>query len=211
MKLTISRPVQLALAITLVGTAVALLRPPPVELPILTAWTGSPAGGIRLPTPVQPAQSDPPWLRPQLPEPVAPPAPPAESGPSAPPPLAPAGPDDAPPLPAAPLASEPAAPDIVYLGRIIRDGKTQVFLASGGGEPLVLKAGDLLHGSWAIQAISSAHITLKHVHSGETQVIAMGGNASGAPSGSPHGGASGQVGQRFLGSSPADIHIQPVH
>jgi hypothetical protein len=90
---------------------------------------------------------------------------------------------------------------------MIRDGKTLAFFASGGGEPAVLKAGDVLNGRWTIQSISSANVTLQHLHSGETRVIAMGGGTGSAQP----GGGTGQVGQGFLASSAADVHIQPVN
>ncbi|WP_175873179.1 hypothetical protein [Burkholderia sp. BCC0397] len=214
MKLTVSKPVQLVLASALVTAAVTLLRPDSIELPMLTERPDSGAIAARTPTPEQTAQSDAPWLRPQLPEPIATQAPMSQSGSSGPiglPPLPPAGTlarsDNPPPLPSGSVASQPSAPDIVYLGRMIRDGKTQVFFASGGSDPVVLKAGDVLDDSWTIQSISSTNVTLKHLHSGETRVIAMGG---GTGSAQPGGGAS-QVGQGFLASSPADVHIQPVN
>lgn len=214
MKPIVSKPVQLALASALVIAAVALLRPDSIELPMLTERPDSGAIAARMPMPGQTAQSDAPWLRPQLPEPVATQAPMSQAGLSGPiglPPLPPAGTfassDSPPPLPSGSVASQPSAPDIVYLGRMARDGKTQVFFASGGSDPVVLTAGDVLNGSWTIQSISSTNVTLKYLHSGETRVIAMGG---GTGSALPSGG-TGQVGQGFLASSAADVHVQPVN
>jgi len=210
-KLTVSKPVQFALAVVLVSAAVSLLRPDSVELPMLTERPDSGAIAARTPTPEATAQANAPWLRPQLPEPIATRAPMAQSGPSGLPPLPPAGTlagsDDPPPLPSGSVTSQPSAPDIMYLGRMIRDGKTRVFFASGGSDPVVLETGDVLNGSWTIQSISSTNVTLKQLHSGETRVIAMGG---GTGSAQPDDGA-GQVGQGFLASSAADVHIQPVN
>ncbi|MFL9867545.1 hypothetical protein PQR67_25500 [Paraburkholderia fungorum] len=97
-----------------------------------------------------------------------------------------------PPLPAALVQ-----PDVVYLGRMIKDGKVQVFFASSG-DPVVLGTGDVLNGRWRIQAISTTAVTLHHLQTGETRQVAMGGSAD------PHPGsvATVQIGQRFLASQP---------
>lgn len=213
MKRTVSRPVQLALTIALVGATVSLLRPDPAELPMLTERTDSGAAA-RTASPGQAEASDALWLRPQLSEPIATRATMVEAEPSGLPPLPPGGPlagsENHPPLPEGPVVSrtsQTSAPDIVYLGRMIRDGKTQVFFASGGGTPIVLNVGDVLDGSWALQSISSMNVTLRHLHSGEIRLIAMGGSTGSAQP----GGASDQIGQRFLASSPSDVHVRPVN
>jgi hypothetical protein len=90
-----------------------------------------------------------------------------------------------------------AQPDVVYLGRMIKDGKVRVFFASNG-DPVVLGVGDELNGSWRVQVISTTEVTLHHLQTGETRRVAMGGSAD------PHPGsvATVQIGQRFLSSQP---------
>jgi hypothetical protein len=97
-----------------------------------------------------------------------------------------------PPLPAA-----LKQPDVVYLGRMIKDGKVQVFFASTDG-PVVLSTGDVLDGIWQVQAISTTDVALHHLHTGETRLIAMGGGADPRPIGV----TPTQVGHRFLASQP---------
>ncbi|MGA7817960.1 hypothetical protein [Caballeronia sp.] len=132
-----------------------------------------------------------------LPDPVTPKA--AVQQASGMPPLPPTGvaleANATPPLP--PLPAALMQPDVVYLGRMIKDGKVQVFFASNG-DPVVLSAGDVLNGSWRVQAISTTDVTLHHVQTGETRLIAMGGGADPRPTGA----APTQVGQRFLASGP---------
>lgn len=210
MKRTVSVPVQLVLAATIVGSVVSLLKPDPVELPVLMERADKLPPDSRTTVPSRAEQPDAPWRRPWLPDPMTTADAPEPKTASNLPPLPPAGSlastDNPPPLPSSP-PSRPTAPDIVYLGRMIRDGNTQVFFASSGGEPIVLSQGGMLDGSWKIQSISSTNVTLRHVHSGETRSIAIGGRASG---GQP-GGMPAQVGQGFLASNPADVQIQPVH
>jgi len=185
MKLIVSRPVQLMLAVTLVSTFVFQLQPDTTKFPILTEQADNAPLGTRIPMPLRAEHPDVPWLRPQLSEPAATQAPIA--GPAQPddlPPLPPAGTlagsDTLPPLPHASSASHAAGSDIAYLGRMIQDGKTQVFLTAGSGEPAVLSVGDLLDGSWLIQSISSTNVTLRRMDSGETRMVEMGGGAGSA-------------------------------
>ncbi|WP_208457815.1 hypothetical protein [Burkholderia sp. BCC0405] len=198
------------LAATIVGSAVSLLKPDPVELPVLTERAEKPPPDSRTTVPSRADQPDAPWQRPRLPDSMTTAEAPKPKIASDLPPLPPAGSlasmDRTPPLPS-PAPSQPSAPDIVYLGRMIRDGNTQVFFASSGGEPIVLSQGGVLDGSWKIRSISSTHVTLRHVHSGETRSITMGDRAGG---GQP-GRMPAQVGQGFLASHPADVQIQPVH
>lgn len=197
MRLTVSTPVQSVLVVTIVGSAVLLLRPEPVELPPSIVARTSAATGPQIAAPKVARQEDRPWSRPLLPEPVAPKAVALQS--SGMPPLPPAGfmPDanSTPPLP--PIPATLIHPDVVYLGRMIKDGKAQVFFASSG-DPVVLSAGGVLNGSWRVQAISATEVTLHHLQTGETRQVAMGGSAG------PHPGnvAPVQIGQRFLASQP---------
>ena len=107
-----------------------------------------------------------------------------------------ARPNPVPSLP--PLPAALAQPDVVYLGRMVKDGKVQVFFASNG-DAVVLSAGEVLNGNWRIQAISTTDVTLRHLHTGETRLIAMGSTANPRPGDV----APVQVGQHFLASLPA--------
>ncbi|WP_322026521.1 hypothetical protein [Burkholderia sp. BCC1977] len=209
MKLTVSTPMQLVLAATLVGSVVSLLQPDPAELPVLTEPTDNASAGSQATALVRADQPDVPWQRPRLPDPAETANAPASNAASGPPPLPPAdslsNPDNPPPLPSA----EPprsTARDIVYLGRMIRDGKTQVFLASNGKEPIVLGRGGVLDGNWTIQSISSTNVTLRHVHTGEARSIAMGSGTGSRQTDE----APTQLGQGFLAGNPADVQVHPV-
>ncbi|WP_124823693.1 hypothetical protein [Burkholderia stagnalis] len=211
MKLAVSTPVQLVLAVTLVGSAVSLLQPDSVELPILVEQASkSPAA----PHGAGPARIEPsaaPWQRPQLPDPTVADGAKSQATPSGLPPLPPVGvhvgSSHPPPLPSDAAPPPSPAQDIVYLGRLIRDGKTQVFFASNGGDPVVLNIGDVLNGSWKIQSITSTSVTLRHIRSSETRLIAMGGSAGDTL----RDGTSTQVGQGFLASNPAGVQVTPVN
>jgi hypothetical protein len=211
MKRALSPPVQLAMTITLIGTVVSLLQPEPVDLPPRVASAN--------PTPATPRQDDPahaeasasPWQRPQWPDPVAAGLASAASTSSDVPPLPPASTLAAsattPPLPSNAPPAPPATPDIVYLGRMIQDNKIRIFFASNGGDPVVLGAGEILNGSWKIQSVTSRAVTLTHLRSGEIRQITMGGGQGDTP----RGGNTTQVGQHFLASNPAGVHVQPVN
>lgn len=211
MKLALSPPVQLAMAVTLIGTIVSLLQPEPVELPPRIASANSPPASPRQGGPSDAEASVPPWQRPQWPDPVAADLASAVSAPSDIPPLpraeTRAGSDATPPLPSNAPPTLPATPDIVYLGRMIQDDKTRFFFASNGGDPVVLGSGEVLNGSWKIQSVTSSAVTLTHVRSGETRQIAMGGGLDETSRGS----GTTQVGEHFLASNPAGVYVQPVH
>jgi hypothetical protein len=200
MRLTLSTSVLCLLVATAVCSVVLLLRPEPVELVLPVLVAKSPSTEPRIATSAKVRQEDRPWGRPLLPEPAASAvSAPAGQTPSGLPPLplqsteSNTGP--IPPLP--PLPAAMAQPDVVYLGRMVKDGKVQVFFASNG-EPVVLSTGDILNGTWRIQAISTTDVTLHHLQTGETRLIATGGSAAPRPSGI----APAQVGQRFLASQP---------
>lgn len=197
MRLTVSTPVQSVLAATIVGSVVLLLRPEPVELPLPIVARISSATGQQTAAPKITHQEARPWSRPLLPEPVTPKAVvPQASGL---PPLPPSGfkPDTNPTPPLPPIPAALMQPDVVYLGRMIKDGKVQVFFASNG-DPVVLSVGDVLNGSWRVQAISTTQVTLHHLQTEETRQVAMGGN----PDPHPSSVATVQIGQRFLASQP---------
>ncbi|MFL9903456.1 hypothetical protein PQR71_35890 [Paraburkholderia fungorum] len=197
MKLIVSTPVQSVLVATVVSSVVVLLRPESVELPLPVVARTSAATGRQIVAPKTAHQEDRPWNRPLLPEPVAPKAVVLQA--SGLPPLPPSRfkPDANPTPPLPPIPAALMQPDVVYLGRMIKDGKVQVFFASNG-DPVVLSAGDVLNGSWRVQAISATEVTLHHLQTGETQQVATGGSAD------PHQSsvATVQIGQRFLASQP---------
>ncbi|CAG4902084.1 hypothetical protein [Paraburkholderia gardini] len=198
MKLTVSTPVQWLLVAAMVSAVALLLRPEPV--------------GLSLPAPARPSSraarqitakeivhpDDRPWRRPVLPESVEQQAVVGQASalPPLPPPGAPPDTNPLPPLP--PLPAALAQPDVVYLGRMIKDGKVQVFFASSG-DAVVVSAGEVLNGNWRVQAISTTDVTLRHLRTGETRLIAMGSTANPRPGDV----APVQVGQRFLASLPA--------
>jgi hypothetical protein len=195
MRLTVSTPVQLVAMTTVVGSVVLLLRPEPIELLLPPVARTSSVAGRGAAAPTIADRDERPWGRPVLPDPVTP-KPPNQQA-SGMPPLPGAGvtpdTDSTPPLP--PLPTELKQPDVVYLGRMIRNGKVQVFFASNG-DPVVLSAGEVLNGTWRVQDISTTNVTLHHLHSGETRLIPTGGSADPRPIGA----ASTQVGHRFLAS-----------
>jgi hypothetical protein len=197
MRPTVSTPVQSVLVATIVGSVVLLLRPEPVELTLPVASRTSAATRQQIAAPKIANREDRPWSRPMLPETVAPRtvAPKTSELPPLPPPGFNPDAGSTPPLP--PLPAAPMQPDVVYLGRMIKDGKVKVFFASNG-DPVVLSTGDVLNGSWRVQAISTTEVALHHLQTGETRRVAMGGSTD------PHPGsvATVQIGQRFLASQP---------
>jgi hypothetical protein len=198
MKFAVSVPVQLMLAATIVTSIVSMLIPESVEHPIHVRSAAaskstphSPAGDTR-------ASGERPWVRPMLPDVIVaksanptltgtPPLPPSdaklEHGPT-------------PPLP--PIPTAPTPPDVTYLGRMIKDEKVQVFLASNGGNPVVLHEGEVFDSNWRVESISPTNVALQNLQSGENRLIAMGGNTEPGT----RGIASVQIGQRFLASGP---------
>jgi hypothetical protein len=197
MNLTVSTPMQLVLMATVVGSIFLLLRPEPVELPLPPVARKLPSVGRENAASKTSDRDDLPWTRPVTPDLVAPM--PTVLQASGMPPLPGAGVTPVagatPPLPPFPDAMR--QPDVVYLGRMIKDGKVQVFFASNG-DPVVLSAGEMLNGIWRVQEITPTDITLHHSQTGETRLIATGGSAdthttSAAPT---------QVGHRFLANQP---------
>lgn len=198
MKLTVSTPVQWLLVVAMVSAVALLVRPEPVELslPVSTRTPSTTGRHIAAAEIVHP--DDRPWRRPMLPEPVAQQTVVGQASALPPLPSAGATPDTNPAPPLPPLPAALAQPDVVYLGRMIKDGKVQVFFASSG-DPVVLGPGEALNGSWRVQAISTTDVTLRHLHTGETRLIAMSGTVNPRPGDV----VPVQVGQRFLASLPA--------
>lgn len=211
MKVALSTPVQILLAVTLVTSTVAILQPTPVDLPSSTLETSASRKSHRLTEASTAETSSAPWERPQASDPIEADAEQPQTAASDVPPLPQGGlrsdSESVPPLPAGSVSRPSPTQDIVYLGRMIRDGKTQVFLSSSGTTPVVLSSGEVFNGSWKIQSISSTAITLTHLHTGESRVVAMGGGSSDSTQDHP----TTQVGQRFLTSNPAGVYAQPVN
>jgi hypothetical protein len=197
MNLTLSVPMQLILTAAIVASAVALLRPDPAELPSTDLAHDKPDAGRQAAarSPVQ--QGERPWKRATVAQAtVVKRSPPSDSEVPPLPSGAASTADTAgmPPLP--PPPEEPSHPDVVYLGRMIKDGKTQIFLASRG-QPFVLRQGDMLDGTWVVQSISDHDVTLRHVGNGEIRLIATGDATA------PHhaGAMPAQIGPRFLATN----------
>jgi hypothetical protein len=197
MKLTVSTPVQLVLMTTVVGSIFFLLHPESVELPLPPFARNTSTAGKKIAASKIPEREDRPWSRPVVPDAVAPKATTHQA--SGLPPLpgdgVPASAGPTPPLP--PLPDAMKQPDVVYLGRMIKDDKVQIFFASNG-DPVVLSAGEVLNGIWLVQEITPTDVTLHHLQTGETRLIATGGSAGTRSTDA----APTQVGHRFLASQP---------
>jgi hypothetical protein len=199
MRLNVSTPVQLILAATVAGSIVLLLRPEPEELSLPVFQPKSTATAGPLAASDSERRESRSWNRPQVSEPTASKV--AAVNKSGIPPLPPAGAtaDASPTPPLPPLPAALNSPDVIYLGRMIQDGKEQVFFSSNG-EAVVLGMGDVLNNNWRIQSISPTSIELHHVRTDETRLIATGGSGAALPVGK----APGQVGQAFLRSAPSN-------
>lgn len=198
MNLTTSPPVQLVLTATIVGSAVVMLRPDPVERPVLPSVKSESHRALEHTVPSPGHESDPPWKRGELPEPAQPKnaSPETMTAPPLPTQVGVASDAEAaPPLP--PPPSGQAQQDIVYLGRMIKDDKVQVFLATHG-EPFAVSQGDVLNSSWLVQSVSPASVTLRHLQSGKILVIAT--EHSPVPDSTDVKAV--QIGPRFLASDP---------
>jgi len=203
MNLTLSSPVQLILTAAIVSSAVAVLRPDPVDLPssdLAQSKRGKPrqAG---TPNPVDQAELE--WKRAAVPEPSVPNASPMSVTDVPPLPTGSVPAADAAGTPPLPPPAEPAQPDITYLGRMVKDGKVQIFLASRG-QPFVLRQGEALDGTWLVQSISERDVTLRHAGSGETRLIPT-GNAN--PLHRPEA-QSTQIGPHFLATSAPQHQVE---
>jgi hypothetical protein len=197
MRLAVSAPMQLVLVATVVGSVVLLLHPEPAELPLPVSARTLSAAEKRIAAQDTSPREDRPWSRPPLSEPAITKAAvqPVSGMPPLPPPGVESDASATPPLPPLPVGQSKS--DVVYLGRMIKDDKVQVFFSSNG-EPLVLSTGDVLDGSWRIEAISTTDVTLRHLLTGKTRLIATGGSIDQRPASA----APDQVGQRFLASQP---------
>lgn len=196
MKLTVSTPVQLMLLAAIVGSAILLLRAESASFP-LPEFVKTAAATTQKIDQKFPDRVEKPWLRPLITDSTA------DNAAAQPvrglPPLPTTGVvSDAGPMPPLPASMiQPVQPDMVYLGRMLKDGRTKVFFASTDG-PVVVEEGDVLNGNWRVDKIATAHVLLRHIQSGETRRIVTGGG------GEQHtlGVATVQIGPRFLASPP---------
>jgi hypothetical protein len=78
-----------------------------------------------------------------------------------PPPPPPPPPPKAPPLP------------FQYLGKLSEDGETRVFL-NHQGKHIIAKVGDVINGTYTVEAIAGGRMTLIYQPLNETQVLAIG-------------------------------------
>ncbi len=74
---------------------------------------------------------------------------------------------------APPPAPRPAAPDVIYLGRMALDGAQQAMVEMGG-QSLLLKVGDGLAGGYRIAAFDDEGLTLTPVGGGESLRVMRG-------------------------------------
>lgn len=89
-----------------------------------------------------------------------------------------APPPPPPPPPAAPLVVVPPprpvapAPGFSYLGRMVRDNTTYVFLGQGNGIEVV-PVGGTAEGGWRIEGISATGLVLRYLPLDETRQLAL--------------------------------------
>lgn len=76
----------------------------------------------------------------------------------------------------------PVAPPLpfVYMGRMVEDGVTTVFLTRND-KSYVVKAGDVLDGQYRVAAINPSGVELVYIPLGTTQLLATAGAAQAAP------------------------------
>lgn len=163
----ISRPLQAVLLATAVLTILALLKPEGL----------SGAGATESLLPERQAKVDGkkvediaanPWLR-ALAEPLQ--AASLAQGFSPPPPPVPVAPVVVAPPPEPPRPVVPT-PAFTYLGRMVRDDRTFVFL--GSGEDIeVVAIGDPVDNNWRVESVSDTGVELRYMPLNETRLLAM--------------------------------------
>lgn len=172
----ISKQMQLGLCITLVLSALVLLKPEYLPVPaeatrhLISRSTQppvlAPSADMRHRTVALTAHTSAPWIRPPREAWQAP----AESAPIAVPQLIASPP--APSLVAEPLNALAPDPGLSYLGRMVEDGRTYVFLGRAGN-PLIVEAGTVLDDQWKIERITANQVELRYLPLNESRVIAV--------------------------------------
>lgn len=79
----------------------------------------------------------------------------------------------APPPPPPPKPTAPPLP-FQFLGQLIEDGEVRVFI-NHQGRHLVVKAGDVINGTYTVEAISPSHIVFIYQPLQEHQTLTTGG------------------------------------
>jgi hypothetical protein len=71
--------------------------------------------------------------------------------------------------------AKPVAPALPfqYLGKLIEDGETRVFL-NHQGKHLIAKVGDVINGTYRVEGISGGQMTLLYQPLKEKQVLSIG-------------------------------------
>lgn len=161
-----SKPLQAALWLTAVLTALALLKPDGSGVPAAGAPAAqehaSPAGGSAA------AAAEAPWVR--VPEEAW--TPPEARQQAA---LAPLAPVPAPvPPPVSMQPPEPTAPDpaMSYLGRLEQDGRSYVFLGTGA-DPQVVEVGSAIDGLWKVEKVTATQVELRYLPLNQIRFIAV--------------------------------------
>jgi len=162
-----SRPVQAALWLTAVLTALALLKPEPSGVPAAAAPAPpehvSPARGRAA------ATAEAPWVR--APEEAW--TPPEAERQAA---LAAPAPAPSPVPPPAPIvqAPEPTAPEpaMSYLGRLEQDGRSHVFLGVGA-DLRIVEIGGSIDGLWKVEKVTATQVELRYLPLDQIRFIAV--------------------------------------
>lgn len=202
MNLRISARLELALVTSAAFAIVVSLRPDTIEFSEAPRTSAASVAAGRTVAQKRIDHGEFTWRRARLPEPEASMVPPPQTA-GVVPPLptqanSTAGAGLTSPLPPSP--SETAGkdqPDIVYLGRMIRNDRTQLFLSSHG-QTLVVGEGDSIDGGWLVQSVTSASATLQNAGSGTTRTVAIDDSAAVSPTGVK----TVQIGPRFVASAP---------
>ena len=162
--LGLSKSLQALLLATTSLTAVALLKPDAVEVPVINAVPPRSADG--------PSESSSdtgaPWVRlegeewkPNAPEQDKVAAVPAPAPSRLPPP--------APVIPPKPTAPDPA---LTYLGHMDQDGRSYVFVGRGA-RPLVVEVGGQVDAQWKVERASASEVELRYLPLDEVRLIAV--------------------------------------
>jgi hypothetical protein len=166
MTLVLSKPVQAALWLTAVLTALALLKPDGSGVVAAGAPApqehASPAGDDANPA------AEAPWVR--VPEEAWTPPEARQQAALAPP--EPASPPVPPPVSMPP--PEPTAPDpaMRYLGRLEQDGRSYVFLGTGA-DPQVVEVGNAIDGLWKVEKVTATQVELRYLPLNQIRFIAV--------------------------------------
>lgn len=163
-ELSLSKPLQVALLATAVLTAIALLKPDAVDVPMASFAIPSVASteGSRT------SHAQAPWIRLAGEEWKPSDAELQKATDAA---AAAAAPPEAAPEPVVEIP-KPVAPDpsLTYLGRIEQDGRRYVFLGRGA-DPQVIEIGGLVDPQWKVEKATATEVQLRYLPLNETRSI----------------------------------------